>query len=156
MRYSLMSLLVVAALFAFCSSCLAVGVYTPGKEKFECCPFVKRGVIPDTWNKLTEALLIPQISWAIDRLTIEAKAVISQFGQPPSKDINGISSSRVDDIKELKDDPLPVVKEKAEKVDTKTKKKVSKSAKTTSKKSKKTDTKDAKPKKRIKAPAEAL
>ncbi len=156
MRYLLMSLLAVAALFAFCSSSWAVGVYTPGQEKYDCSPLVQRGIIPDTWNKLTEALLIPQISWAIDKLTIEAKAFIGQFGQPPSSDIASVSSSKADDTKELKDEPLPLVKEKSKKPDKKLKKPLPKSAKANLKKSKPTDTKNTKPKKRIKAPLKAL
>jgi hypothetical protein len=151
-----MSLLTVAALFAFCSSSLAVGVYTPGQEKNDCCPLIQRGVIPDTLNKLTLALLIPQISWAIDKLAVEAKVVISQFGQPPSNDIAAISSSKAEDTKELKDEPLPLVKEKSKILDKKPKKPLSKSAKANLKKSKKTETKNAKPKKRIKAPLKAL
>ncbi len=155
MRYLLMSLLAVAALFAFCSSSLAVGVYTPGQEKGDCCPLVQRGVIPDTWNKLTLALLIPQISWAIDKLAVEAKVVISQFGQPPSSDIAAISSSKAEDTRELKDEPLPLVKEKSKILDKKPKKPSPQSAKANLKKSKKTET-NAKPKKRIKAPLKAL
>ncbi|MFH0959304.1 MAG: hypothetical protein V1897_11430 [Pseudomonadota bacterium] len=156
MRYLLMSLIAVAALFTFCSSCLAVGVYTPGQEKYNCSSLVQRGIIPDAWNKLTEALLIPQISWAIDKLTIETKAVIGQFGQPPSTDISSISSSKADETKELKDEPLPLVKETSKKLDKKPKKPLPKSAKANLKKSKQLDKKDSKPKKRIKAPLKAL
>ncbi|MGO8880014.1 MAG: hypothetical protein ACLQMS_10950 [Desulfomonilaceae bacterium] len=155
MRYLLASLLCVAALFAFSSNSLAVGVYTPGLERCDCSPLVQRGVIPDTWNKLTEALLIPQISWAIDRLTIEAKAVISQFGQPPSSEISEISAAK--EAKELKDEPPPLVKEKIKKVGKKKKKPAINSSKKVAKKTKKAETKNAKPaKKRIKAPLKAL
>ena len=155
MRYLLVSLLCVAALFAFSSNSLAVGVYTPGLERCDCSPLVQRGVIPDTWNKLTEALLIPQISWAIDRLTIEAKAVISQFGQPPSSEISEISVAK--EAKELKDEPPPLVKEKIKKVGKKKKKPAINSSKKVAKKTKKAETKNAKPaKKRIKAPLKAL
>ncbi len=154
MRYIFVSLLLVAALFAFSSNSSAVGVYIPGKETCDCSPLVQRGVIPDTWNKLTEALLIPQISWAIDRLTLEAKAVISQFGQPPTSQTAEVSSSK--ESKVLKDEPLPLVKEKIRKIEKKKKKPVVSAAKTNSKKAKKTDDKSGKPKKRIKAPLKAL
>ncbi len=155
MRYLLVSLLCVAALFAFSSYSVAVGVYIRGQERCDCSPLVQRGVIPDTWNKLSEALLIPQISWALDKLTIEAKAVIMQFGQPPSNEIAEVSAAK--EAKELKDEPPPLVKEKIKKVDKKKKKPVVTASKTNLKKNKKTDTKNDKPtKKRIKAPAKAL
>lgn len=154
MRYIFVSLLLVAALFAFSSNCSAVGVYIPGKETCDCSPLIQRGIIPDTWNKLTEALLIPQISWAIDKLTLEAKAVISQFGQPPTSQTSEVSSSK--ESKVLKDEPLPLVKEKIRKIEKKKKKPVISAAKTNSTKAKKADDKSGKPKKRIKAPQKAL
>ncbi|MCL5125449.1 MAG: hypothetical protein M1511_13330 [Deltaproteobacteria bacterium] len=152
MRYFLVSLLCVAALFAFYSNSMAVGVYTPGKELCDCSPFVQRGVIPDTWNKLTQALLIPQICWAIDRFTIEAKAVINQFGQPPET----AEVSTAKEIRELKDEPPPLEKEKVKKAVEK-KKKTTVRPKHISKKKKNGNTKNSKPvKKRIKAPQKAL
>ncbi len=155
MRYFLVSLLCVAALFAFSSNSLAVGVYTPGNERCDCSPLIQRGVIPDTWNKLTEALLIPQICWAIDRLTIEAKAVIDQFGQPPANEISEVSAAK--EAKELKDEPPPLVKKKIKKVAKKKKTIAISSSKSVTKKKKKVETKNAKPtKKRIKAPLKAL
>lgn len=153
MRYLLVSLLCVAALFAFTSNSAAVGVYSPGLEKADCSALVQRGVIPDTWNKLSEALLVREISWAIDKLTIEAKAFLNQFGQPPTSDIAEVSTAK--EAKELKADPLASVKDKPKTIEKK-KKPLNKTAKIDKKKSKTTDTKNAKPKKRIKAPSKSL
>ncbi|MCX5872830.1 MAG: hypothetical protein NTY51_06295 [Deltaproteobacteria bacterium] len=153
MRYLLVSLLCVAALFAFTSNSAAVGVYNPALEKSECSTLVQRGVIPDTWNKLSEALLVREISWAIDKLTIEAKAFLNQFGQPPSSGLSEVSAPK--EAKEFKDEVLTPVKDKPKTIEKK-KRPVNKTAKIDKKKSKKTDTKNAKPKKRIKAPLKAL
>ncbi|MGC8657722.1 MAG: hypothetical protein ACP5U1_01485 [Desulfomonilaceae bacterium] len=152
MRYFLVSLLCVAAMFAFSSNSMAVGVYTPGHEQCDCSPLIQRGVIPDTWNKLTQALLIPQICWAIDRLTIEAKAVINQFGEPPET----AQVSATSETRELKDQPPPLKKEKVKKPVEK-KKKITVRPKPASNKKKNATAKTSKPaKKRIKAPQKAL
>lgn len=156
MRYLLVSLLWVATLFAFSSNSMAVGVYTPGKEPINCSSLVKRGVIPDTWNKLTEALLIPQICWAIDKVAIEAKAVIAQFGQPPTSENSEVAPAK--ETKEIKDESSSLAKGKIKKLSNTKKKQAASSSKISLKKKKKTETKKAKPaaKKRIKAPLKAL
>ncbi len=129
----------------------AVGLYAVGKEQISCSPLVARGIVPDTWNKLSEALLVSQISWAIDRLAVEMKTMLSQFGAPPTNNGPETASIVKDEILAPKDkekikesfDEKPVTKTKKAEV-----KKVSKD-----KKDKKASDK---PKKRIKVPPKAM
>ncbi|MDD3473164.1 MAG: hypothetical protein PHS86_10300 [Syntrophaceae bacterium] len=126
----------------------AVGLYAVGKEQISCSPLVARGVVPDTWNKLSEALLVPQISWALDRLAVEMKTVLSQFGAPPS---NGVA----DTASLTKEEILPVNdKEKVKEV--LEEKPAKKTKKVEVKKDKKVKKTSDKPKKRIKVPPKAM
>ncbi len=154
MKSLVMALVMTVAFNVFyASQAGAVGLYAVGKEQISCSPLVARGIVPDTWNKLTEALLVPQISWALDKLAVEMKTVFSQFGAPPAASVAETASVTKEDIvapiDKVKDKPKEVVEEKPAK----------KIKKAEVKKDKK-DTKDKKtsdkPKKRIKVPPKAM
>ena len=131
----------------------AVGLYAVGKEQISCSPLVARGIVPDTWNKLTEALLVPQISWALDKLAVEMKTMLSQLGSPPVTGVSETASVTKEDVIA----PVEKVKEKPkEAVAEKPAKKIKKAeVKKDTKESKVKKTSD-KPKKRIKVPPKAM
>lgn len=81
MRYYVIALVAVLYLaFGCLTQSHAVGYYAVGKEDCRCSPLVERGIIPDTLNQLGEALILPRLGWAIERLALELRAVASQFG----------------------------------------------------------------------------
>lgn len=128
----------------------AVGLYAVGKEQISCSPLVARGIVPDTWNKLSEALLAPRISWALDRLAVEIKTVLSQFGAPPTNGVTETATVIKEDIFTPKEKQPEKIKEAVEE----------KPAKKTKKAEVKKNSKDKKvsdkPKKRIKVPPKAM
>lgn len=153
---SLVMTLVMTVAFAcvFAPQAEAVGLYAVGKEQISCSPLVARGIVPDTWNKLGEALLVPQISWALDRLAVEMKTMLSQFGAPPVTSVAETASVTKDDIIAPIDKPLEKPKDVVED-------KPAKKIKKAEVKKDKKDTKpkkatDNKPKKRIKVPPKAM
>jgi hypothetical protein len=82
--------LVVAAAGAQCS--WAVGYTVVGKEKCECGPLVSRGIIPDTLNKLKEALFLDRLAFILDRLAADGRALMAQVGPSSQQEVGaGIS-----------------------------------------------------------------
>lgn len=153
MKPVVMALLMTVAVNVFFASHVgAVGLYAVGKEQISCSPLVARGIVPDTWNKLSEAFLAPQISWALDRLAVEMKSLLNQFGAPPAPPaIAETASVTKDDLVSANDrskqKPREVVQEKPAK----------QIKKAEVKKDKKDIKKPAdKPKKRIKVPPKAM
>jgi hypothetical protein len=60
----------------------AVGLYAVGKEECNCSALVAKGIIPDTLNKLHEALLLPQLAMVLDKIAVGIKDMVSQTGGP--------------------------------------------------------------------------
>jgi len=56
----------------------AVGLYAVGKEDCTCSPLVARGVVPDTLNKIHEAVAFPQIAVALDNVALHVKGLLDQ------------------------------------------------------------------------------
>jgi hypothetical protein len=130
----------------------AVGLYAVGKEQIGCSPLVARGIVPDTWNKLSEALLAPQISWALDRLAVEIKTMLSQFGAPPTNGVAETATVIKEDIFTPKEKQPEKIKEA---VEDKPAKKIKKAEVKKDKKDKDKKVSD-KTKKRIKVPPKAM
>jgi hypothetical protein len=60
----------------------AVGLYVVGKEECNCSALVAKGIIPDTLNKLQEALLLPQLAMVLDKLAVGIKDMVIQTEGP--------------------------------------------------------------------------
>lgn len=77
---------IIIAVMAICVAAFlvgnanAVGLYVVGKEDCDCSQLVARGIVPDTLNKLTEALLFPQIAAVLDRIGQEVKVILAGMG----------------------------------------------------------------------------
>jgi hypothetical protein len=56
----------------------AVGLYAVGKEDCSCSPLTVRGIVPDTLNKIHEALFFPQVAGMLDRVAMNIKAAADQ------------------------------------------------------------------------------
>jgi len=84
----------------------AVGLYAVGKEDCSCSPLVARGVVPDTLNKIHEAIFFPQVASALDKVALNLKAFAEQ-----SNEVNTAALSESPGVSE----EAPVVKEKEEK-----------------------------------------
>jgi hypothetical protein len=67
----------------------AVGYDIAGKEKCVCSPLVSRGLVPDTLNSFTEALVFPRFGFLAERLALEVKAILGQFGIKSAGDPRG-------------------------------------------------------------------
>lgn len=67
----------------------ATGYDVAGKEKCVCSPFTSRGVVPDTLNNLSEALVFPKLGFVVERLALEIKAILGQFGVKSAGDPRG-------------------------------------------------------------------
>lgn len=152
---SLVMTLVMTVAFAcvFAPQAEAVGLYAVGKEQISCSPLVARGIVPDTWNKLGEALLVPQISWALDKLAVEMKTMLGQFGAPPVTSVAETASVSKEAIIAPNDKPLEKPKELVEE---KPVKKIKKAEVRKDKKDTKPKKATDKPKKRIKVPPKAM
>lgn len=156
MRLFILAVVLTVALSSFfVSPSGAVGLYAVGKEQISCSPLVARGIVPDTWNKLTEALLVPQISWALDKLAVEVKTVLSQFGAPPSNGVAETASVVKEDLFESKEKDKPKELNNSV-IEKKTSKPTKSTKKTQLTKDKKIKTISDKPKKRIKVPPKAM
>jgi hypothetical protein len=82
------SIVIVATIFValttvWVGKSQAVGLYVVGKEDCECSPLAARGIVPDTLNKLKEAFLVAHIAAALDKVAVEIKGMVDQFGKPP-------------------------------------------------------------------------
>ncbi len=66
--------------WALAGNAVAVGLQAVGKEPCNCDPLVARGIVPDPVNKLKSAFDFQQISIALDRLALDVKTALSQFG----------------------------------------------------------------------------
>lgn len=84
----------------------AVGLYAVGKEDCSCSPLVARGVIPDTLNKIHEALFLPQLAGALDKAALNIKAFSDQE--------NGITTASLSESPAAPEE-APAVKAKEEK-----------------------------------------
>jgi hypothetical protein len=83
MRYFLISIAIaVIALVAIIGDVQSAGLENPRKSSCRCSRLVSEGVVPDTLNKLTSTFTSPLINATIDRLAVEVKAILSQFGIP--------------------------------------------------------------------------
>jgi hypothetical protein len=71
----------------------AVGYDVLGKEKCSCDPLVARGVLPDTANKLWEVLFIPKLGFILDRIAVEGKAMLAQFGAAEQPEVQATTSA---------------------------------------------------------------
>ncbi len=81
MRILLPLIAVITAVWlAAPASSHAVGYYNPAKESYRASDLTARGEIPDTLNQLKEALYFTPIVNALDRIAVEVKAILSQFG----------------------------------------------------------------------------
>lgn len=81
MRYMVVAgAVVLIAAVAGVQYAAAVGYDVVGKEKCSCDPLVARGALPDTVNKLHEALFVPKIAFILDRIAVEGRAMLAQFG----------------------------------------------------------------------------
>lgn len=65
----------------------AVGFDVVGKEKCECGPLVSRGIIPDTLNKLKEALLLDKLAALLDWAAADTGALIAQVGPSGQEEV---------------------------------------------------------------------
>lgn len=82
--FTIAVLVAIALATAFVGNVHAVGLYAVGKEECNCSALVARGLIPDTLNKLHEALLFPQLAMVLDKIAIGIKDLVSQTGGPPA------------------------------------------------------------------------
>jgi len=81
MRSFIIAVVVTIALATACvTNVHAVGMYRVGKEECNCSPLVAKGIIPDPLNKLKEALVCSQLALVLDRIVVEIKGIVGQFG----------------------------------------------------------------------------
>ncbi len=82
MRRILIAVLSIVLVAAWLGQSQAVGLYVVGKEDCNCSPLVARGIVPDTLNLLTDALLFPHIAVALDKVALEIQSVLSGLTAP--------------------------------------------------------------------------
>jgi len=152
MRSSLISVAVICLLAVFLANdAEAVGLTAVGKEDCVCSPLVERGIVPDTLNKLKLAFEFPQLSMVLDRLALDVRGILGQFGVgpqalavdsvPPKEEIKDLKEPK--ETKEFKKSPVPAKKSKLQAKQDQTKKETRK-------------TKKLKSKKRVKVPPRAM
>jgi hypothetical protein len=76
----------------------AVGLYVVGKEECKCSPLVAAGILPDTWNKLKEATGWRFIAAVVDRVAVEIKTVLGQFGVQTDRFVAGLQAGPDQDV----------------------------------------------------------
>lgn len=74
---------------ALCASLLtgtasAVGVCVAGKEECKCSSLVARGIVPDALNKLTEIPVWAALSVVAEKVAVELRSMLAQFGTESS------------------------------------------------------------------------
>ena len=85
MRSLLFSMLIAAVCVSlFTGAASAVGVYVAGKEECKCSPLVARGMVPDALNKLTEVPVWAALSAVVERVAVELRSMLGQFGTEAS------------------------------------------------------------------------
>jgi hypothetical protein len=119
---------------------VAVGLQAVGKEPCNCDPLVARGIVPDTVNKLKSALDFPQISVVLDRLALDVRTVLSQFGSGAPSNGAPELTAKAEPPEKVTAKPPPEIKPPA-----KPKKKIAKKL-----------TKKPKAKKKVKRPPRAM
>jgi hypothetical protein len=86
MRSFTIAVVVTLALAAACvGNVHAVGLYAVGKEECNCSSLVARGIVPDTLNKLHEALLFPQLAMVLDKIAVGIQGMLAQTGGPSAE-----------------------------------------------------------------------
>jgi hypothetical protein len=80
MRSFVIAVVAICLATALMGNAFAVGLYVVGKEDCDCSPLVAKGIVPDTVNKLTEALLFPQIAAVLDQIGQQVRAMLAGFG----------------------------------------------------------------------------
>ncbi len=107
MRSFIIAVLVTIALAAACvGNVHAVGLYAVGKEECNCSSLVARGIIPDTLNKLHEALLLPQLAMVLDKIAVGIKDMVAQTGGPSAVESEE-AIKEGEKAPELKEKPVP-------------------------------------------------
>lgn len=103
MRSSLISVAVICLLAVFLATdSKAVGLTAVGKEDCICSPLVERGIVPDTLNKLKLAFEFPQLAMVLDRLALDVRGILGQFGVGPQA-LAVDSAPPKDELKDLKE-----------------------------------------------------
>lgn len=107
--------LVVAAVGVQCS--WAVGFDVVGKEKCECGPLVSRGIIPDTLNKLKEALFLDKLASVLDWIAADGGALMAQVGPSSHREVRETVYPTADTgvVKEEKKAPSKPAKKRVKK-----------------------------------------
>jgi len=62
----------------------AVGLYVAGKEECKCSTLVARGIVPDALNKLTEIPVWAALSVVAEKVAVELRSMLAQFGTESS------------------------------------------------------------------------
>ena len=90
MRYRILAtVLSVLVMGLMSEAAMATGYDVAGKEKCVCSPLTERGVVPDTLNNLKEVLIFPKLGFLAERLALEIKAILGQFGIESAGDPRG-------------------------------------------------------------------
>jgi hypothetical protein len=102
--FTITVLVAIALATVYVGNVHAVGLYAVGKEECNCSTLVARGIVPDTLNKLHEALLLPQLAMILDKIAVGIKDMVAQTGGPsavaPEEEIK-----RGEEAQELKEKP---------------------------------------------------
>ncbi len=146
------SILIVAAIFVVLTTVWighsqAAGLYVVGKEDCDCSSLTARGIVPDTLNKLKEAFLLAHIAAALDKVAVEIKGMVDQFGKPPVVEATAVPPETADKEKTAVEEKP--AKEKPT-IDKKSEKKVKKAGFQNAKADK------SKKKKRVKVPSKVM
>ncbi len=108
--------------FACAADSQAAGVYAVGKEECNCSSLVARGIIPDSLNKLKEAIFFPELSLAVQNLAEEFRSALIHLAPKPAAASLADASNAKDDIENLAKEKLDKPKvETPPKVDSVTK-----------------------------------
>jgi hypothetical protein len=115
-------MLCVVLAFACTTGSQAAGVYAVGKEECNCSSLVARGIIPDSLNKLKEAIFFPELSLAVQGLAEEFRSVLMHLApKPPAASLVDASNAK-DHIENLANEKVDKPKvETPPKVDSVTK-----------------------------------
>jgi hypothetical protein len=133
MRALCIALLVVLLSVATITYSHAVGLYLVGKEDCSCSELVAKGIYPDTINKLTEALMFPQLALVLDKVGEQVQLMLANIGAPPT---DGSTEAALRNLEDVTDKEEKISKTEAPEIKKSPAKKAASHLKKTAKKKK--------------------
>jgi hypothetical protein len=104
--FSIAAVVIIALATACVDRSYSAGTYVVGKEECNCSPLIARGIIPDPLNKLSEALLLPQVAMVLDKIVVGIKDMMGQFGPTPAE-VSEEAVKQGEAAPELNEEPGP-------------------------------------------------